>query len=262
MTPSRGHSADRALSTSCTPVSVRCAGFPISDDGELLVADLLRPGGRLFIREGHPVLWALQDPRDDQLLVLEHAYFERSEPTVWDEGGTYVETDAAFTQTRSSGVESRARGDRDGLAGRGPDDHEPGRARARLGPRWSWCCAPGSATSPTIRPPSASSAGRRSTAARIWGIDLAAVLRPMFDLAVAYFRKEMDEGTFRIHDPEQLLITGMAPCSATSPTPRSSVGCSTWTHSTRLRSTSASSMSSGSGGLPSPLRRPANRGVG
>jgi SAM-dependent methyltransferase len=66
-----------------------------------LVADLLRPGGRLFIREGHPVLWALQDPRDDQLLVLERAYFERSEPTVWDEGGTYVETDAVFTQTRS-----------------------------------------------------------------------------------------------------------------------------------------------------------------
>jgi SAM-dependent methyltransferase len=66
-----------------------------------LVADLLRPGGRLFIREGHPVLWALQDPRDDQLLVLERAYFERPEPTVWDEGGTYVETDAVFTQTRS-----------------------------------------------------------------------------------------------------------------------------------------------------------------
>ena len=66
-----------------------------------LVADLLRPGGRLFIREGHPVLWALEDPRDDQLLVLERAYFERSEPTEWDEGGTYVETDAVFTQTRS-----------------------------------------------------------------------------------------------------------------------------------------------------------------
>ena len=66
-----------------------------------LVADLLRPGGRLFIREGHPVLWALEDPRDDRLLVLERAYFERSEPTEWDEGGTYVETDAVFTQTRS-----------------------------------------------------------------------------------------------------------------------------------------------------------------
>jgi SAM-dependent methyltransferase len=61
-----------------------------------VVADLLRPGGRLFIREGHPVLWALPDPRPDGLLALELPYFEQSEPTVWTEGGTYVETDAEF----------------------------------------------------------------------------------------------------------------------------------------------------------------------
>ncbi|MFV0308898.1 MAG: TetR/AcrR family transcriptional regulator [Desertimonas sp.] len=40
------------------------------------------------------------------------------------------------------------------------------------------------------------------------GIDLAAVLKPMFDHAVAYFRREMDAGTFRSQDAEQLLITG------------------------------------------------------
>ena len=40
------------------------------------------------------------------------------------------------------------------------------------------------------------------------GIDLAAVLRPMFDLAVEYFQREMAAGTFRQQDPEQLLITG------------------------------------------------------
>lgn len=40
------------------------------------------------------------------------------------------------------------------------------------------------------------------------GIDLAAVLRPMFDRAVAYFRMEMDAGTFRQQDAEQLLLTG------------------------------------------------------
>jgi SAM-dependent methyltransferase len=62
-----------------------------------VVAGLLRPGGRLFIREGHPVLWSLADPRPDGLLVLEFPYFEQSEPVVWDEGGTYVETDAVFT---------------------------------------------------------------------------------------------------------------------------------------------------------------------
>ncbi len=40
------------------------------------------------------------------------------------------------------------------------------------------------------------------------GIDFAAVLRPMFDLAAEYFRREMAAGRFRQHDPEQLLITG------------------------------------------------------
>jgi SAM-dependent methyltransferase len=61
-----------------------------------VVARLLRPGGRLFIREGHPMLWALADGRDDDLLVVEHPYFETAEPIIWDEGGTYVETDVEF----------------------------------------------------------------------------------------------------------------------------------------------------------------------
>jgi len=39
-------------------------------------------------------------------------------------------------------------------------------------------------------------------------IALPGVLRPLFDRAVEYFRKEMAEGTFREQDPSQLLITG------------------------------------------------------
>ena len=62
-----------------------------------VVASVLRPGGRLFMREGHPVLWSLADPRPDGLLALEYPYFEQRAPTVWDEGGTYVQTDQVFT---------------------------------------------------------------------------------------------------------------------------------------------------------------------
>ena len=61
-----------------------------------VVASLLRPGGRLFIREGHPMLWSLADPRPDGLVVVEHPYVELPTATVWDQGGTYVETDVEF----------------------------------------------------------------------------------------------------------------------------------------------------------------------
>ena len=63
-----------------------------------VVAALLRPGGRLFIREGHPMLWAIDEKRTD-VLAVELPYFETPEPIVWDEGGTYVETDAVFETT-------------------------------------------------------------------------------------------------------------------------------------------------------------------
>jgi SAM-dependent methyltransferase len=61
-----------------------------------VVSALLRPGGRLFIREGHPMLWSLEDERADDLLVVKYPYFEHAEPNVFDQGGTYVATDAVF----------------------------------------------------------------------------------------------------------------------------------------------------------------------
>jgi SAM-dependent methyltransferase len=61
-----------------------------------VVANLMRPGGRLFIREGHPMLWALEDRRQDALLAVEYPYFQREEPCMWTDGGTYVQTDASF----------------------------------------------------------------------------------------------------------------------------------------------------------------------
>jgi SAM-dependent methyltransferase len=65
-----------------------------------VIAALLRPGGRLFIREGHPMLWAIDDTRaGDDLLVVRYPYFETAEPLTFTDGGTYVETDAVFEHT-------------------------------------------------------------------------------------------------------------------------------------------------------------------
>lgn len=59
------------------------------------VSALLAPGGRLFIREGHPVLWAI-DEEQTTGLVLGYPYFEQPEPVVWDDSSTYVETDESI----------------------------------------------------------------------------------------------------------------------------------------------------------------------
>ena len=56
------------------------------------------PGGRLFIREGHPMMWSLDDERDDKLLAVEYPYFERESRSSPSTRGTYVETDASFAQ--------------------------------------------------------------------------------------------------------------------------------------------------------------------
>lgn len=71
--------------------------LPDIDRWARTVAGLLKPGGRLFLREGHPMLWALDAGPEEP--VLKYPYFETEEPLVWDEGGTYVETDVEFTST-------------------------------------------------------------------------------------------------------------------------------------------------------------------
>jgi SAM-dependent methyltransferase len=63
-----------------------------------VVAALLRPGGRLFLREAHPVLWSLDEQRDDAL-VIGFPYFEHEAPLVYDDAGTYVDTGSTFTHT-------------------------------------------------------------------------------------------------------------------------------------------------------------------
>jgi SAM-dependent methyltransferase len=75
-----------------------------------VVAALLRPGGRLFIREGHPVMWAAivvqvgADPVDrlqqpaisasgQETVALELPYFEQVEPMAWTGESTYAGDD-------------------------------------------------------------------------------------------------------------------------------------------------------------------------
>ena len=63
-----------------------------------VVDRLLAPGGRFFNREGHPVLWALDYERDDDLLVLDYPYIERDEPLVETSAETYVQTDRELAE--------------------------------------------------------------------------------------------------------------------------------------------------------------------
>jgi 2-polyprenyl-3-methyl-5-hydroxy-6-metoxy-1,4-benzoquinol methylase len=63
-----------------------------------VVAGLLRPGGRLFLREIHQMLWAT-DLLDNGVLAIEGAYFERDVPITGTSGGTYVATDVVFEET-------------------------------------------------------------------------------------------------------------------------------------------------------------------
>ena len=55
-----------------------------------VVAGLLEPGGVFYMREGHPILWALDVDRADDLLVLAFPYFETAKPQMWSEDFTYA----------------------------------------------------------------------------------------------------------------------------------------------------------------------------
>lgn len=76
--------------------------LPSIDRWAEVVTGLLAPGGRLFLREGHPMLWACDEPRDDGVLALEHPYFERPEPTIWEDDQTYVKTDMPLAMLPSA----------------------------------------------------------------------------------------------------------------------------------------------------------------
>ncbi len=65
-----------------------------------VVATLLNPGGRLFIREGHPMLWALSDAYPDGSVRLDYPYFE-SEGILFSESKSYVEHEGTLASPDS-----------------------------------------------------------------------------------------------------------------------------------------------------------------
>ena len=64
-----------------------------------VVADLLAPGGTLHIREGHPILWSMNETLPG--LTLAFPYFEQPVPLEWDDDSTYVEVSAPLQSTRT-----------------------------------------------------------------------------------------------------------------------------------------------------------------
>ena len=59
-----------------------------------VVSELLKHGGELFIREGHPMLWSLCDPRPDGLVTVDYPYFETN-GEVFTEEHSYVDHESA-----------------------------------------------------------------------------------------------------------------------------------------------------------------------
>ncbi len=56
-----------------------------------VVSHFLKPGGLFYIREAHPVLWSLEDDREDDKLIIRYPYFETTEPEKFEEEGTYTD---------------------------------------------------------------------------------------------------------------------------------------------------------------------------
>ena len=55
-----------------------------------VVSGLLKPGGRFFIREGHPMMWTL-DEKVETHLAIRYTYFETVQPMLFEDDSTYLE---------------------------------------------------------------------------------------------------------------------------------------------------------------------------
>jgi SAM-dependent methyltransferase len=64
-----------------------------------VVASVLKPGGFLYLLEGHPAALMLSQQTKDDPLTPHWPYFAHAEPNVLDEQGTYADRDAKFAHT-------------------------------------------------------------------------------------------------------------------------------------------------------------------
>jgi SAM-dependent methyltransferase len=56
-----------------------------------VAAGFVKPGGFLYLYEGHPMLWALDNEREDDALIVGYPYFETAQPMAFDGEFTYTD---------------------------------------------------------------------------------------------------------------------------------------------------------------------------
>ncbi len=64
-----------------------------------VVSHFVKPGGVFYMIEGHPMLWSLEDERDDDALVVGFPYFEGEEPMRWDDPADYADPNARLNNS-------------------------------------------------------------------------------------------------------------------------------------------------------------------
>lgn len=74
--------------------------LPDIDGWAAVVDHFVKPGGRLFITEAHPITWTIDDERDDDVLQIVRPYFEGRMST-WDADFSYL-GDATIANTRTN----------------------------------------------------------------------------------------------------------------------------------------------------------------
>ncbi|HVO01391.1 MAG TPA: methyltransferase domain-containing protein [Candidatus Cybelea sp.] len=64
-----------------------------------IVAEVLKPGGFLYLLEGHPMAMAMEQKHAEDPLAPSWRYFAHAEPSVIDEPGSYANKQAALAHT-------------------------------------------------------------------------------------------------------------------------------------------------------------------